>query len=1182
MYFKRIEIQGFKSFADPVTIEFHEGITCVVGPNGSGKSNISDAIRWVLGEQSPKMLRGGKMEEVIFAGTANRKSKGLAEVTLVIDNESGVLPIDYAEVAITRRMYRSGESEYCINQNPCRLKDIRELIMDTGIGVDGYSIIGQGKIAEIVGNKPEGRREIFEEAAGIVKYRSKKAESERKLEASNANLERVNDIIGEIEGRIDSLKEDSEKASEYLVLREKYQAIEINITLKNIENIELKNEYIKDDLIQIDDTIEEIKDQKTAIDTELSIKRNRNEELERLIAETQNQLLASVEEINRLKNRDQLNQEKLAAMERDRERLTEEIAAIESKLEKEDANARSLLENKSVMDRNLERLKEELREKNGRYAQLAAEADQAAQEAEAHKNRVFELHNTVNAKRLEENSLLNMTQTLERRQEQILADKSLADDAGSDVRTAYDGAVTAREEARERLAELSRQAEEAKAHYNQSVLEEKQLSGKLEELRVSIGQVSTRKKMIEEMENSYEGYNHAVKFVMQRGFSGINGVVAELIQVPAGFETAIETALGASMQNIICEEERSAQNVIAELKKNRAGRLTFLPLSGIRTSGVNRDSRISGAAGFKGFGVDCVEFEPKYRKAMEYLLGRVVIVDRLENAVKLSKTAGGGLRFVTLEGEVINAGGAITGGTLRSNTSNLLARRTEIQRLSDSLAELEAEKNRSVSRLAELRDAISAGQTDVRELEQRHRQQEMELLSRENEIRLCENQLSDQRSSQEKWERELANIEQERKSAEEMIREIRQAAEEARSQIVSEERLAEEAAVQVTARKRQVEEAGEEITKSRLEVGKVESEKNNLDQIAARIESDRKELTDEKAVKEETIAKLLAERNSMEHGGGNLTQLVQEKEEKRGELESNLILMQDEKGRLVRYLNEVQEKKESMDQVLLGHQNQKHELELKLAKNETQVDSYKDKLWDEFEVSYVQAIEFRKTDFALSSAVKESREIKSRIKELGEVNVGAIKEYETVRERYEFLSEQRADLLSAMDALKKIIDDMDRTIRINFKESFDKIVVNFEKAFSELFGGGTAELRLEDENRPLECGIDIVAQPPGKKLQNINLMSGGEKTMTAIALMFAVLKAKPTPFCILDEVEAALDEANIDRFAHYLQNFHEIQFALITHQKVTMEFADVLYGVTMPEQGVSKVISLRLGDNFEL
>lgn len=1181
MYFKRLDMHGFKSFAEPVSIEFNHGITCIVGPNGSGKSNISDALRWVLGEQSPKTLRGGKMEDVIFAGTANRKSRGMAEVVLSIDNSTGILPIDYSEVAITRRVFRSGESEYYINNNQCRLKDIRELIMDTGIGVDGYSLIGQGKIADIVSNKPESRREIFEEAAGIVKYRSKKAEAERKLEATNANLERVNDIIGEIEGRIEGLKEDSEKASQYLVLRDKFKELEINITLKNIQNLELKNEYLKDDITELACSIDNLRDERVEIEKELTESRSRNEALEALNNDARNKLVKIIEEINLLINEGKLKEEKLASMEKEEARLNFELQNLEQKLEKEQQNLQELVKKKADIDIRMSELNNQLKEKIDSYSNLISEQALVSTQIDNDKNNLFKIHSEISAKKSEINSLDNLKSNLDRRKDVLLSEKNSEENQNDDIIEIQRKAIEEKNNLESLFKELSESSKNLRDTYNSAILREKELTKKAEDIRIYISQLTSRKKTIEEMESNYEGYNYAVKYVMRNNFRGVHGVVADLIEVPQGFEVAIETALGAAMQNIVCQSDSDAQNIIKSLKANKAGRLTLLPMESIRSNAYHCDKGIQNSEGFQGLGVDCIEFDSKYKNIMEYLLGRVIIVDSLQNAVQLSKKVSGGLRFVTLEGEVINSGGAITGGTFRNNTANLLERKAEVATLQEKLDKATSISTKVSKELVDIKENIGSYTSELQKLEKQHRGTELDLLSAQNKISVFDNNIKDLVESDNKRQRELESIENEQNSANTMISKLNFEIEEATAKIEKLEQDIETQMEELEKYKAKIQEGNEEITKARIEVTTCESEKINVDSLVERINSTVQEINVDIGTRKISLEKLRSNRELLINAEKNNVS-IKEKEEERAELEAYIEKITKERTELTTRLSEKSAARDTIEEKTNSCQTQKYELEIKKAKNETQLDSFKNKLWDEFEVSYLQAIEFKKKDFNMNEAVKDSREVKTKIKSLGEVNIGAIKEYETVKERYDFLSGQRADILGAMSSLKQIIDDMDKTIRIRFKESFDLIIENFERVFQELFGGGHAVLRLEDETRPLDCGIEIIAQPPGKKLQNINLMSGGEKTMTAIALMFAVLKAKPTPFCILDEVEAALDDANIERFARYLKNFDNIQFALVTHQKSTMEHADVLYGVTMPEHGISKVLSLKLGDKIDL
>ncbi len=1182
MYFKRIEMHGFKSFAEPVVIDFHEGVTCIVGPNGSGKSNISDAIRWVLGEQSPKMLRGGKMEEVIFAGTASRKSRGMAEVTLVIDNSTGILDIDYNEVAITRRMYRSGESEYLINNNQCRLRDIKELIMDTGIGVDGYSIIGQGKIADIVSSKPESRREIFEEAAGVVMYKSKKSEAERKLESTNANLERVNDIVSEIEGRIDGLREDSVRAKEYLQLREKYRELEINITLKNVERLETSDETIRSDVQALTESVNALSERKKTLDIEIAADRQKNENLEQLGNEARDRLMAKVDELNRLTNKSQLDQERLHAMERDTVRIQGEITDSEQKLEAERQSEAELAAQQEELSKGLAAEEQNLQQKIQSYNEVTAEMLKLSDHIEDLRSDLFERHSRAASKRSEAGSMESYRESMQKRKAQLLAEDAEINENTRQQQESRQKDLTAKTEAETALRELKTAAQEAHSKIRGLTQEIAEASKELDDLRIRGSQLSARKKTMEEMEHNYEGYNGAVRFIMKAGISGIEGVVGDLMKAPAGFETALETALGGAMQNIVCQKDDHAKQAIRLLKTNKAGRLTFLPMESVKGAQSTVPDGVRRHAGYKGMGCELAVFDPKYQGIFRYLLGRVAIVDHMDSAVALSKIAGNGIRFVTLDGEVINAGGAITGGKYKNASANLLARKSEIDELAkqvEALREQYENGNRQNRKRQEQQEKLTM---QLQQTEEERRKKELEISALDAKLEAQSDSAHSAEESKRKRENELSSIEQEYAKMETAIAGILQEAERAEAQTAELEQQIAEELKQLEAVKLRTEQANEAITKARIARQEKESKfgagQELLDRVRSAAEDFEQQITDRRKMLED----MEREQHKILFSSGNGQELFEQCSREKAELEDYIARLSTQKNALTVSLNAKTDEQASMGEKLNAYQDQKYQQEIKLAKNETQLDTLKEKLWDEFEISYAQAMTLKKEDFVMSTATKESREVKNRIRELGDVNVGAIREYEQVSERYRFLTEQRTDILNAMQELQTIIADMDRTIKTKFKENFDQVVIHFEAIFKELFGGGQAELRLDDENNPLEAGIEIIAQPPGKKLQNINLMSGGEKTMTAIALMFAVLKTKPTPFCILDEVEAALDDANIDRFANYLKNFHEIQFAVVTHQKVTMEHADVLYGVTMPEQGISKVISLRLGDDFEL
>ena len=1178
MLFKKIEMHGFKSFAEPITIEFNEGLTGIVGPNGSGKSNISDAIRWVLGEQSPKMLRGGKMEEVIFNGTDTRKSRGMAEVTLVIDNSDESLPIDYKEVAITRRMYRSGESEYHINGNQCRLRDIRELIMDTGIGVDGYSIIGQGKIADIISNKTESRREIFEEAAGIVAYRTKKSEAERKLASTTQNMARVQDIIGEIEGRIDGLREDSIKAGEYLELKEKNKKLEINIILKNVESLENKQAYAREDLENITASLDKLKAEKNRLDVSIGEAGTRSEALEAVSVEARERLIEAIDLLNRAVNKGEVDRERLSAIESNTERINQEITQLLEKKERELENSEEFMKQKAELDERAREADLKLQEKVEEYNGLTGIMTRLAEEADNFRNSIFRLSTEITAGKSEISSMEMLRETLRKRQETLTRERDAGEDSNRETLDSLNGARGERDRLAEEMEAGREEALRLKQTMETRRREEKELAIQLEELKLSLGRMTARKKTIEELENNYEGYNHAVKHVMKSGLPGIHGVVAELIRVPEGYETAMETALGNSLQNIVCDDEDSARRAIVSLKENRAGRMTFLPLTSIRGR-ETPDAGIKNEKGVLGFGPECISCDSKYDSIISYLLGRVVLVDSMESAIRISRKYRG-ILVVTLDGEIINERGAITGGKFKNKTGNILDRRAEINQLGREIEDLNRKQSRALEKLEKVREEIGSLTDKASRLEESIRAGEHALLMKENEISMAENALADLKNSGDKVNRELESISREQENSMRMIGEIRKSIAEKEAAIKKAESLCNEKLSLHEERKGEFNSLSEEITAARITVTAAQEQKSHAEEMMERINRELSDIEGDIARRRQQLESMEAEKRELTEGSTGIDGIISRQEAVKAEAEQRLEEVSGEKAALAGEISEMNAAREELNRKIQVLQDQKYDLDVRRAKNETQLESFKEKLWEDFEVSYIQAMEFKAEDFALSRAVKENRQIRNRIRELGEVNVGAIEEYQVVKERYEFLTGEREDVQKAMDDLNRIISEMDKTIKTRFRESFDRIVINFEKQFKELFGGGHAELRLSDENNPLESNIDIVAQPPGKKLQNINLLSGGEKTLTAIALMFAVLQAKPTPFCILDEVEAALDDANIDKFIHCLRKFDNVQFTLVTHQKATMEHADVLYGVTMPEKGISKVLSLSLEDDL--
>lgn len=1173
-------MHGFKSFADPVVIEFHEGVTCVVGPNGSGKSNISDAIRWVLGEQSPKTLRGGKMEEVIFAGSASRKLRGMAEVTLVIDNSKGILDIDYSEVSITRRMFRSGESEYLINNVPCRLRDIRDLIMDTGIGVDGYSIIGQGKIADIVSNKPESRREIFEEAAGVVSYKTRKAEAERRLEATNSNLLRANDIIGEIESRIDSLKNDSEKAREYLALKKEYESSEVNVILRNMETLKSKNETMEEDVLHLENDIKNGNLNIAEVEKVLENAEGNIKEIDERADTINRQLLEVIQMINQEENRKKIASQKGVFLAREGIQLREEIDSITEKLSVEELKLKDgVTQLEQLMQ--LSKSKDiDLDNKIKEYDKLYDEDNLLKRDIDDKKDQIIKLSGDISKAENESATMTSMGDTLDQRYKEISVEL---------------------EQTKERLGSINKELLAAENNKQNLLREEEVVSSDIDNLKtgnkeisdtlkireraisdanIRISQLSARMRTIEEMEANYEGYNHGVRYIMKARIPGIRGVVGESMIVPEGLETAVETALGGGMQNIICDSDSDAKRAINVLKQNNGGRLTFLPIATIKGTKANLPSSIRDDREFIGIASEEIRVDDDYADIFDYLLGRVVFVETLDAAIRLSKGLKGGLRLVTRDGEVINSSGAITGGRYKNTSANLLSRRGEITKLENEINLLNEEIMNGEAKVKQLKSTMNEAENRLEEQMGKLSALKVEISSTDAKIDLLRNNGNNLKGMEEKLETQLLNVNQDKSSSSEILEKLSATTKDKHDRLRNLEKSLEEQILSRESITMLLEKTLQEKTALTIENNSINNKIESAKAIVDRVKTYTEELNESLSGRRDRLATVLLETESLtdpkeEQDITSLNETRKDLVEKQMGISKEKDIMSETLSKATREISTLRQNMESL-------QSQKVQEEVKLAKNQTQIENLTNRLWDEFDMSPAQAAELKDPDFVMATGVKIGREARKRLRELGDVNIGAIKEYEEVSKRYEFLKEQREDIIDGMNELKAIISDMSGNIQKKFHESFNEIVTNFEEIFTELFGGGHAELTMENEDDPLNSGIEIVAQPPGKKLQNINLMSGGEKTMTAIALMFAVLKAKPTPFCILDEVEAALDDNNIDRFSNYLRKFENIQFVLVTHQKATMEHADVLYGVTMAEQGVSNLLSLKLGDEISL
>ncbi|MDR3304512.1 MAG: chromosome segregation protein SMC [Clostridiales Family XIII bacterium] len=1177
MYLKRIEIQGFKSFADPVTIEFHDGVTCIIGPNGSGKSNISDAMRWVLGEQSAKTLRGGKMEEIIFAGTDSRRSKGMAEVTLVLDNASGLLEIDYSEVAIKRRLYRSGESEYFINGNHCRLRDIRELIMDTGIGVDGYSFIGQGRVDKIVSDKPDMRREVFEEAAGIIKYKSKRAEAERKLESASGNLDRLNDIVIDIESRIDGLREESEKAREHAALSAQYRELEINITLKNIENLQGKNRELSEQFAEAGNRLETLRRAKAETDARLSAMRGRDMELEDRANGLRDRISDNVKRAMGLESASLVSEERRKGIEKDCVRLTAETEELARRMERENEAIGRLSAERSGFEEALQTLGSELAillaaaaDKESVYTEKVARIDEL-------KAGMFELSRERSLKEAELSSGEGLFGSFDETEGVIgreLESGGAERDAMEKEIAAMRGSLTA---FTEETAAFGKQAEDARASYDKTVSEIADKRIRVEAVRLQTEKQSSRKKTIEEMESNYEGYHAGVRALMKNKGAGLYGVTAELMKAEQGFETAIETALGATLQNIICESDADAKHAIGFLKENKAGRLTFLPVKSIRPRPIEKSKAMDQGDGFAGYALDRISYEPKYENVFKYLLGGVLIADTLDDAIALSAKNKEGWRIVTRDGEVVSPAGALTGGSLRNKSANLLERRNEIETLTREIEELKQNSGALETEMEALTLRSETYLTKIRESDAQLRGKDADRIRAEAGLKTAEYKLGELTSRIEKRRAELVGIARDRENSSGMIETLKAAVQTLTQRIDGSAADIEREMNGLADAKRESDLAAEAATEVRLRVAAANRDKENADAVLAAAERGAEDMRLQSEAKRRELQELFGAEAGVSEEEAEIA-LAALKEEKQ-ELDADLETLVSERREIRLKIEETELAESRGADKIEAAISAKNGMEVELGRQDTRLTTWKEKLFDEFELSYVHALEFKKDDFVMSTGIKENRAIKDRIKEIGEVNPGSIREYEETSERYTFLTTQRDDVLASMKDFQDIVRDMDKISREKFRDCFDKVAETFSETFALLFGGGKGQILLDDENDPLESGIEIKISPPGKtNLASIDSYSGGEKSMIAIALLFSILRAKPTPFCILDEIDAALDETNIHRFANYVAGFKETQFTLVTHQRSTMEYADALFGVTMQEQGVTSVLSLLLGE----
>ena len=1182
MYLKRLELQGFKSFADKTVLEFMPGITTVIGPNGSGKSNIADAIRWVLGEQSIKSLRGSKSEDIIFAGTQNRKSLGFAEASLVFNNDDGKLPIEYAEVTVTRRIYRTGETGYFINKTPCRLKDILELFMDTGIGKDGYSIIGQGKIDEILSNKSEDRRHIFEEAAGIVKYRTRKEESEKKLERAKLNLLRINDVLSEVENNLEPLKIQSEKAKKFLDLREELKGIEVGLFLYNIDAYKQSLEKITADEDIMNSTYEsEQKSQAEKNEKKNKLKAEINSIIEE-IESMQNIGFESSNQIEKINSNISVSEERINNIHENNKRYETEITEVQEKIADLEEEKKQKIAKKENLYSNKEKFENELKEKEEELNKLTAKLSDKQLEIEKKKkiieentDKKYELQNDINTHDVKTDSLEKNAKAKTDELELTISELDQSRLKKSEIEQNFLEIESKRNKIKNDLSEIENKKTEADNKI-------KSFETEINSLGQQIRMKDSRLKFLEETEKEKEGYTKSVRSLLKAADTnaelkkGLHDVVANLLNVKKEYEVAIEMCLGASLQNVVTETEQEAKKLIDYLRKNNLGRVTFLPISAVKGKKIEKANlKIDGVIGIAS---DLVEYDKKYDCIFKYLLGRTVIVDDMEAGINVAKKNNYAFRIVTLKGDIINSSGAMTGGSVQAKTVNILGRSREIESLKDEITTLntklknkEKEKEEYLASIEELLETIESLENSLQEIDIEYatQKQKVEIISEnvdkltgrmnktKQEIENINNQKKEIAENKEKTIEELANLAKE-------IEELNTEVEEYVRLNKDDQTYIDNLNMDITNLKISVssfEESEMSIDEMTERINAdIENNKNSIENKKQQIENNKEEEEKLKAQIEEFKEKIAEIKENVKNSGSKIEELKEAKNNKNEtlekiekEIETQFTRLQDLKEQLVK-------------------------IDLKKNKTSQDLEDVINKMWEEYELTPNNAGDYVKTTDP-NRTQKDVNYLRNQIRDLGSINIDSIQEYQKLKERYDFVCEQRLDLENSMAKLRNVISEMINIMKTQFKDKFKLINKNFDEVFKELFGGGKAELILEDENDVLNCGIDIRVQPPGKKLQNMTLLSGGEKALTAIAILFAILKINPAPFCVLDEIEAALDDVNVNRFAEYLKKFSkDTQFLVITHRKGTMEAADTVYGITMEENGISKLLSMKFRD----
>ena len=1190
MKFKRIELIGFKSFADKTVIDFDDGITAIVGPNGCGKSNVADAIRWVLGEQSSKLLRGSSMQDVIFNGTQARKSLSYCEVSLVLDNSTRDVDIDYNEVILTRKLYRSGESEYLINNNVSRLKNIVEILHDAGIGRDGYSIIGQGKVEQIVSSKPENRRGIFEEAAGISKFKEKKLESERKLARTRENISRLRDIMIEIERQLNPLKDQAEKARKYLALKEELKSLEINNYIYQYDSASSNKQEIS---TRINALAEEIDVKQKDLDTTI-LKYNKNyEDIQKIditIKELYDEVVSLTVQLERKSGETNIIRERLNLLKEQAKKLADELGEEQQGIKNCE---QSIAENNQKIQNNnkqIEQLKKDNEVVNKRYLTVVDELTKSEDEAEQNQQLMISALDKLSdikadISKLNAEKLASMDKLAE-----LKANQKTQND---NLQTQKAKLIASQKEFLQLQAEKENLTNEHQNAVSDLQLKNKQLEDSNQnyaDINSTIASLTSRKSMLEDMQKNFDGFNGAVKHLLaeaernSRLKDSFVGVVANLMTVPEKYKTAIEMALGGSVQNIVTTDEQKAQDIIAYLKQNNFGRATFLPITSLKPRNISSYlGDVKRITGFLGVASELVSFDKNLSNIFENLLGGTAIVDNLVTAVNIAKQTRYAFKIVTLDGDVINPQGSITGGSKNRNIVSVIGRDAEIEELAKNIQKLQFEKSNLQESINNLRAEVINLQNKVQNLGEKLNQKNIELATLIENKNQYENLIAEIGETLENLERQIAETNAKIKAIDQNLFESDKIKNSIDGNKQNANRSIEKRQQDFDNLKKERDDYNAKVLDIKIKIASLESENISL---LADIERLNTEIEQRNQKIEQINSEIVQNQEVINRAESVISQNMQnadyvETNNKLTEVKAKLDSLGNYKSDLQSQLKQLDEKRLELTTKVNKLQDKLFQENVNLTKIDTDIENMQERVWTEYGLNYSTALEFKREEYNLEDGLKKANETRRDIDRLGNVNVNAIEDSKVYQERFDEYTVQIADLTKAENDLTRIIEELANEMLARFQTSFDTVNMHFNRVFKELFGGGNATLELvpSESGNELDAGVDIKVEPPGKKLQSITLLSGGEKALTAIAILFAILKLRPMPFVLLDEIEAALDDANVGRFAKYLQKFSgETQFIVITHRKPTMELADNLYGVTMPEKGISKVVSVKLSE----